>query len=177
MVRNSLFGVVSAETRLAHHSRQGSKEEALTVRADRTPIVILIADDDEEDRMLTQEALEERRLANELRFVPDGEELMDYLKRRGKYAEPWTSPRPGLILLDLNMPKMDGRECLAAIKADEDLRNIPVFVLTTSQVEEDVHQTYELGGSSFISKPVTFEAFLELVSTVTGYGIEIVAVD
>ncbi|HYC00110.1 MAG TPA: response regulator [Candidatus Limnocylindrales bacterium] len=147
------------------------------MRADRTPIVILIADDDEEDRMLTQEALEERRLANELRFVPDGEELMDYLKRRGKYAEPWTSPRPGLILLDLNMPKMDGRECLAAIKADEDLRNIPVFVLTTSQVEEDVHQTYELGGSSFISKPVTFEAFLELVSTVTGYGIEIVAVD
>jgi len=127
--------------------------------------------------MLTQEALEERRLANELRFVPDGEELMDYLKRRGKYAEPWTSPRPGLILLDLNMPKMDGRECLAAIKADEDLRDIPVFVLTTSQAEEDVHQTYELGGSSFISKPVSFESFLELVSTVTGYGIEIVGVD
>ncbi|HYC56860.1 MAG TPA: response regulator [Candidatus Binatia bacterium] len=147
------------------------------MRADRTPIVILIADDDEEDRMLTQEALEERRLANELRFVPDGEELMDYLKRRGKYAEPWTSPRPGLILLDLNMPKMDGRECLAAIKADEDLRDIPVFVLTTSQAEEDVHQTYELGGSSFISKPVSFESFLELVSTVTGYGIEIVGVD
>ena len=147
------------------------------MRADRTPIVILIADDDEEDRMLTREALEDRRLSNELRFVSDGEELMEYLKRRGKYAEPWTSPRPGLILLDLNMPRMDGRESLAAIKADPELRDIPVFVLTTSQAEEDVHQTYELGGSSFISKPVTFESFLELVSTVTGYGIEIVSGD
>ncbi|MBI5505888.1 MAG: response regulator [Deltaproteobacteria bacterium] len=145
------------------------------MRVDRTPIVILIADDDEEDRMLTREALEERRLDNELRFVRDGEELMDYLKRRGKFAEPWTSPRPGLILLDLNMPKKNGHECLAEIKADAEFRDIPVFVLTTSRAEEDVHQTYELGGSSFISKPVTFHDFLELVTTVTGYKIEVVA--
>jgi len=144
------------------------------VRVERTPIIILIADDDEEDRMLTRESFEERHLDNELRFVCDGEELMDYLKRRGKFAEPWTSPRPGLILLDINMPKKNGHECLAEIKADADLRSIPVFVLTTSKAEEDVHQTYELGGSSFISKPVTFNDFLDLVTTVTGYRIEIV---
>lgn len=144
------------------------------MRVERTPIIILIADDDEEDRMLTRESFEERHLDNELRFVCDGEELMDYLKRRGKFAEPWTSPRPGLILLDINMPKKNGHECLAEIKADADLRSIPVFVLTTSKAEEDVHQTYELGGSSFISKPVTFNDFLDLVTTVTGYRIEIV---
>lgn len=142
---------------------------------DRESIVILIADDDEEDQMLTREALEERRLTNELRFVNNGEEVMDYLKRRGKFAEPWTSPRPGIILLDLNMPRKDGRECLAEIKADPDLRDIPVFVLTTSKAEEDVHQTFELGGSSFITKPVTFDAFIELVSSVTGHRIEILA--
>lgn len=144
------------------------------MRADRTPILILIADDDEEDRMLTSEALQERGLDNEIRFVRDGEELMDYLKRRGKFAEPWMSPHPDLILLDLNMPRKNGHECLAEMKADPDLRDIPVFVLTTSRAEEDVHQTYELGGSSFISKPVTFHDFLELIATVTGYKIEIV---
>lgn len=141
---------------------------------ERTPIVILIADDDDEDRMLTRETFEERHLDNELRFVCDGEELMDYLKRRGKFAEPWMSPRPGLVLLDINMPKKNGHECLAEMKADPDLRDIPVFVLTTSKAEEDVHQTFELGGSSFISKPVTFNDFLDLVTTVTGYRIEIV---
>lgn len=144
------------------------------MNVDRQPIVILIADDDEEDQMLTREALEDRRLANELRFVSNGEEVMDYLKRRGRFVEPWTSPRPGLILLDLNMPRKDGRECLAEIKADPELRDIPVFVLTTSRAEEDIHQTYELGGSSFISKPVSFDSFIELVTTVTGYRIEIV---
>ena len=147
------------------------------MNVDHQPIVILIADDDEEDQMLTREALEDRRLANELRFVNNGEEVMDYLKRRGRFAEPWMSPRPGLILLDLNMPRKDGRECLAEIKADPDLKDIPVFVLTTSRAEEDVHQTYALGGSSFISKPVSFDAFIELITTVTGYRIEVVLGD
>ncbi|MFN2376302.1 MAG: response regulator, partial [Candidatus Binatia bacterium] len=101
--------------------------------------------------MITREAFEDRRLANELRFVKNGEEVMQYLRRQGKFAEPWTSPTPGLILLDLNMPKKDGRECLSEIKADPNFRDIPVFVLTTSRSEEDVHQTYEHGGSSFIS--------------------------
>lgn len=140
----------------------------------RQPIVILIADDDEEDQMITRETFEDGHLANELRFVNNGEEVMAYLRRQGKYAEPWTSPTPGLILLDLNMPKKSGRECLAEIKADPEFRDIPVFVVTTSRDEEDVHQTYEHGGSSFISKPVTFDAFMELVTTVTGYRVEIV---
>lgn len=144
------------------------------MNVERQPIVILIADDDEEDQMLTREAFEDRRLANELRFVKNGEEVMQYLKRQGRFAEPWTSPKPGLILLDLNMPKKDGRECLAEIKADPTLASIPVFVLTTSQEEEDVHQTYEHGGSSFISKPIGFDAFIELVTTVTGYRVEII---
>lgn len=140
----------------------------------RQPIVILIADDDDEDQMLTRETFEDRRLANELRYVKNGEEVMQYLRRQGKFAEPWTSPRPGLILLDLNMHKKDGRECLAEIKAEPAFCDIPVFVLTTSRDEEDVHQTYEHGGSSFISKPIGFDAFMELVTTVTGYRVEIV---
>lgn len=144
------------------------------MNVDRQPIVILVADDDDDDLMLIRETFEDRRLANELRFVKNGEEVMQYLLRQGKFAEPWTSPRPGLILLDLNMPRKDGREVLAEIKANAAFRDIPVFVLTTSRAEEDVHQTYELGGSSFISKPVTFDAFMELVTTVTGYRVEII---
>src|SRR5918912_4632014 len=101
------------------------------------PITILLADDDPDDRLLAQEALEENRLANDLHMVDDGEELLDYLYQRGKYADPASSPRPGLILLDLNMPRMDGREALRVLKGDPDLRQIPVVVLTTSQAEED----------------------------------------
>src|SRR5271163_1298530 len=96
------------------------------------PITVLMADDDEDDRMMTKDAFEESRLANDLRFVCDGEELLDYLKRRGKYSDPASSPRPGLILLDLNMPKKDGREALREIKADPELKAIRVVVLTTS---------------------------------------------
>src|SRR5215203_4183751 len=97
------------------------------------PITILMADDDPDDRQLTKEAFEEARLANDLRFVEDGEELMDYLCRRGNYADPACSPRPSLLLLDLNMPKKDGREALKEIKADPQLRQIRVVVLTTSK--------------------------------------------
>ena len=141
---------------------------------DRRPITILMADDDDEDRMLTKEAWVENRLANDLRFVEDGEELMEYLKRRGKYADPVASPRPGLILLDLNMPKKDGREALKELKAAEDLRRIPVVVLTTSKAEEDIHRSYDVGASSYITKPVTFERLVQIVRQLGHYWFEMV---
>ena len=138
------------------------------------PITILMADDDADDRQLTKEAFEESRLANDLRFVEDGEELLDYLKRRGKYTDPAGSPRPGLILLDLNMPRKDGREALAEIKADPDLRRIRVVVMTTSKAEEDILRTYDLSASSYIGKPVTFEGLVDVIRTLGKYWLEIV---
>lgn len=139
-----------------------------------TPITILIADDDEDDRFLAEEALGESRLANNLRFVTDGEDLMDYLKRRDRYAAEGSAPRPGLILLDLNMPRKDGREALAEIKADPELRRIPVVILTTSQAEEDIFRTYDLGANSFITKPVSFEGLVRVMRELQKYWIEIV---
>ena len=136
-------------------------------------ITILMADDDPDDQMLAKEALTEARLANKLYFVEDGEELLDYLHNRGKYAEQ-PSPRPGLILLDLNMPKMDGRQALKEIKQDADLRRIPIVVLTTSSAEEDILRTYELGVNSFITKPVTFEGLVEVMKSLSRYWFEIV---
>jgi two-component system, response regulator len=136
-------------------------------------ITIVLADDDEEDRMMTQEALLESRLLNDLRFAVDGEDLMDYLLRRGRYAGS-DAPTPGLILLDLNMPKKDGREALAEIKNHPDLRRIPVVVLTTSRAEEDIFRTYDLGVSSFITKPVTFEGLVEAMKVLSEYWFEIV---
>ena len=143
---------------------------------DRTgkAIIILYAEDDPEDRMLVEDAMEESRLANELDFVDDGEELMDYLHRRGKYTELSNTPLPGLILLDLNMPKKDGREALEEIKADPNLRRIPIVVLTTSKAEEDILRTYDLGVSGFIIKPVTFESLVSIMKTVSKYWFEIV---
>jgi CheY-like chemotaxis protein len=139
------------------------------------PITILMADDDEEDCELTREALQDARLANQMKFVHDGQELVDYLKRGGRYSDPSVdAPRPGIILLDLNMPKKDGREALAEIKADEELRRIPVVVLTTSKDEEDVLRTYDLGASSFITKPVTFAALVEVMANWRRYWFEIV---
>ena len=142
--------------------------------SDGEAITILIADDDEEDRLLTQEALAESRLANDLRFVEDGEELLDYLYHRGRFAGEGESPRPGLILLDLNMPRMDGREALREIKSDPALRSIPVVVLTTSKAEEDIYRTYELGANSFIVKPVTFAGLAEVMRDFSRYWFEIV---
>jgi CheY-like chemotaxis protein len=134
-----------------------------------------MADDDEEDRELTREALAEARLTNELRCVADGVELMDYLHRRGEYGEGGRdSTRPGIILLDLNMPRMDGREALAEIKQNPALRQIPVVVLTTSKAEEDIVRTYELGVNSFITKPVTFDGLVEVVRGFSRYWFEIV---
>jgi two-component system response regulator len=138
-------------------------------------MTILMADDDEEDRDLARDALEDARLANEMRFAVDGQDLTDYLRREGRYADPSVdAPRPGVILLDLNMPKKDGREALAEIKADPALQNIPVVVLTTSKDEEDVLRTYDLGANSFITKPVTFAGLVEVMRTWTRYWFEIV---
>ncbi|WP_299701396.1 response regulator [uncultured Pontibacter sp.] len=138
------------------------------------PIVILIADDDAEDRMLIKEALEENRLSNAIQFVENGEELMDYLHNRGRFNDKEKYQTPGLILLDLNMPKKDGREALKEIKADEHLRVLPVVVLTTSKAEEDILRTYDLGVSSFITKPVTFTALVDVMRTLSKYWFEIV---
>jgi CheY-like chemotaxis protein len=137
-------------------------------------IVILLVDDDEEDRMLACDALAESRLSNDIYCATDGEDLMDYLHRRGKYTPPAEAPRPGLILLDLNMPKKDGREALREIKSDPELRHIPVVVLTTSKAEEDIYRSYESGASSFISKPVTFDGLVELMKGLGRYWFEIV---
>ncbi len=138
------------------------------------PIAILMADDDPDDRELTREAFAEARVATDVRFVADGVELMDYLHRRGPFADPAVAPRPGLILLDLNMPRKDGRECLADIKADPKLRGIRVIVLTTSKAEEDIVRSYELSASSYITKPVTFDALVDVIQTLGKYWLEIV---
>lgn len=138
------------------------------------PITILMADDDPEDREMTREAFEASRLVNDLRFVENGAELMDYLCRRNQYADPAAAPRPGLILLDLNMPKKDGRQALSEMKADPNLRNIRVVVMTTSKAEEDILRTYDLGASSYVTKPVTFVALLDVIGTLGRYWLEIV---
>ena len=136
-------------------------------------IVILMADDDDDDFMLTQKALNESRLLNELVRVGDGEELLDYLRNDGKYKDVETK-RPGVILLDLNMPRKDGREALKEIKSDETLRDIPVVVFTTSKAEEDVYKSYQLGVNSFITKPVTFDNLTKVVRALGNYWFEIV---
>jgi CheY-like chemotaxis protein len=146
----------------------------LTTQPDPKPITILMADDDLEDCQMTKEAFEESLLANDLRFVEDGVELMDYLYRRGKFSDPATSPRPGLILLDLNMPKKDGREALAEIKNDPNLEDIPVVVLTTSKEEEDIYRSYQLHANSYITKPVSFERLVMVVQILGRYWLEIV---
>lgn len=143
-------------------------------KANGNPIVILMADDDADDRMLARDALEESRVLNDLRFVEDGEELMEYLTRKGKYSNAEDSPRPGLILLDLNMPKKDGREALKEIKSDPNLRRIPVVIMTTSKAEEDIFRSYDFGASSFITKPVTFDRLVDLMRTLGEYWVEFV---
>lgn len=138
------------------------------------PITILMAEDDPEDQMLVREGLAESRLANDLHIVENGEELMDYLRRCGQFDAPDESPCPGLILLDLNMPRMNGREALELIKADPDLRCIPVVVLTSSKSEADIVRSYNLGANSYITKPVTFEALAHVLKILGKYWFEIV---
>jgi CheY-like chemotaxis protein len=143
-------------------------------RSERS-VTILLADDDEDDRVLTADALRRSRMLNDIRFVVDGEDLIHYLYGEGVYERGGTpAPRPGLILLDLNMPKMDGREALAKIKSDEELRRIPIVVLTTSKAEEDIVRAYDLGVNSFISKPVTFEELADAMQTLACYWFDLV---
>jgi CheY-like chemotaxis protein len=141
----------------------------------KIPITILVCDDDEDDRMLTQQALEDAHVSNDIRFVKDGEQLLDYLYQRGEYAgENGTAPRPGLILLDLNMPKMDGREALKIIKGDKTLHDIPIVVLSTSSLDQDIVRSYQLGVNSFITKPVTFPGLVDAMNVLGRYWLEIV---
>jgi CheY-like chemotaxis protein len=141
----------------------------------KIPITILICDDDEDDRALTQQALQDAHISNDLRFVEHGEQLLDYLYQRGEYSgETGSAPRPGLILLDLNMPKMDGREVLKHIKSDSTLLDIPIVVLSTSGLEEDIVRSYQLGVNSFITKPVTFSGLVNAMNVLGRYWLEIV---
>ena len=142
-------------------------------KAEAKPIIILMADDDDDDYMLTKKALGESKLLNQLIRVRDGEELLDYLRRQGDFNAD-NAPRPGVILLDLNMPRKDGREALREIKSDEALRGIPVVVFTTSKAEEDIFKTYQLGVNSFITKPVTFDNLTDVMRTLGNYWFEIV---
>jgi CheY-like chemotaxis protein len=144
------------------------------MRHNKKAITILMADDDPDDRLLTREAFEESQLLNEFETVEDGEELLDYLFNRGKYADEAARPRPSLILLDLNMPRKDGRQALKEIKSCPELRRIPVIVMTTSKAEEDIIRTYDLGVNSFIVKPVTFEGMVDVLKTLGKYWFEIV---
>ena len=138
------------------------------------PITILMADDDPDDRQLTKEAFAEAKLTNDLRFVEDGVELLDYLNRRGKYVDPESSPRPGIILLDLNMPRKDGREALTEIKKDPRFKTLSIVILTTSNAEEDIAKSYSQSAASYITKPVTFDALVEVIRTFGKYWLEIV---
>lgn len=141
-----------------------TKKEALT---------ILIADDDQDDCLLVREAFGEALIKNDLRFVHDGKELLDYLYRQGPFQTE-EAPRPGLILLDLNMPRVDGRQALGRIKTDPKLKSIPIVVLTTSRVDQDILKSYNLGANSYISKPVTFEGLIQVMKELKRYWLEIV---
>ncbi len=142
------------------------------IKANQIPI--LVADDDADDRLMIKDAFQESLIRNEIKFVRDGEELIDYLNRKGQYQDATQNPLPGLILLDLNMPRKDGREALREIKANPALRHIPIVVLTTSRAEEDVYRTYSMGVNSFVTKPVTFESLVNLIKDIGRYWFEIV---
>lgn len=136
--------------------------------------LILMAEDDADDRLLVQDAFAECGNGNAVRFVADGEELVDYLLRRGKYQQVGESPRPDLILLDLNMPRKDGREALKEIRAHAELRCVPVVVFTTSRADTDIAKVYELGANSFITKPAAFDTLVATMSNITGYWFGVV---
>ncbi len=145
------------------------------VEAAGSAVTIMIADDDPDDRLLIKEALQEARLDCPLEFFTDGVDLLDYLYRRGDYALRPNGLLPGLLFLDLNMPRMDGREALRKIKQDPHLRRIPVVVLTTSSSEEDVFRIYDLGANSFITKPASFKALVKIMESIAAYWLGIVA--
>jgi CheY-like chemotaxis protein len=138
------------------------------------PVTILMAEDDPDDRLLAQEAIREANLNHDIQFVEHGEELLNYLRHTGIFANKSQFPQPRLVLLDLNMPRMDGREALKEIKADPELRRIPIVVLTTSQAEEDIIKTYDLGVSGYITKPAAFDGLIEVMKVIGKYWFEIV---
>lgn len=135
---------------------------------------ILIVEDDPDDRFLIEKAFREKGILNPVQPLVDGEEMMDYLKHRGQFVESKVLPRPCLILLDLNMPRMDGRKALLYLKSDPDLKKIPVLVLSTSSAEEDVTRSYNLGANSFIRKPVQFDGLLGLADSIRNYWLGLV---
>ena len=147
----------------------------MTMNKNPKSIVILYADDDPEDRMLAQDAFEESELPNPLHFVEDGEELLMFLYNQGAYRDKIKYPTPGLILLDLNMPKKDGWEVLKELKLHPKFKVIPVVVLTTSTMEEDISKTYDLGVSSYITKPVSFEGLVDIMKALGKYWFDVVA--
>lgn len=131
--------------------------------------LILMAEDDADDRLLARDAFAATRLPVELRFVQDGVEVLDYLRHQGPYADPATAPRPELLLLDLNLPRKNGHEVLGEIKQDPDLRSLPVVVLTTSAADEDIARCYALGANSYITKPPSFEALVGVADIIEKY--------
>lgn len=149
-------------------------DQAASSSLREAPLTILLADDDPDDRLMAADALAEARVSNPLICVEDGEELLDYLFGTGSYVD-HPPQRPGLILLDLNMPRVDGREALARIKQDPTLKRIPIVVLTTSEADEDIVQTYDLGVNSFITKPVSYNGLVEVMRGLGHYWLEIVA--
>jgi len=140
----------------------------------RSAAPILMAEDDADDCMLAKKAMQENRIANPLTVVSNGEELLEYLQHRGKYSDAKKAPKPCLVLLDLNMPKMDGREALKLIKDDKNLKGIPVVIMTTSKAEEDILVSYNVGANSYITKPVTFDGLVKVVKALKDYWLEIV---
>lgn len=144
------------------------------MRKNVKPVIFLMADDDPDDRLLIKEAFQESLISNSIYFVEDGVELLDYLRWQDKFANPKDAPTPDLILLDLNMPRKDGREALAEIKSDPRLRYIPVVVLTTSKAEEDIMRSYDIGAASYITKPVTFDGLVEAIRGLGQYWVQIV---
>lgn len=139
----------------------------------RRPLIVLMADDDEDDRLLAREAMAEARLPGAFHSVPDGEHLLAYLYRLDQYADAARAPRPGLILLDFNMPRMDGREALRRIRAAPEFRAIPVVVMTTSRAQSDVTRGYELGANTVISKPVSFEGMVDIMRALGRYWFDV----
>jgi two-component system response regulator len=138
------------------------------------PLIVLVADDDPDDRLMFKESFAEIGLPHPVHYVENGEELLLYLNRSGKYGEFADFPLPSLVFLDLNMPRKDGREALREIKTDPHFRRIPVVVFTTSKAEEDIFRTYDLGANSFISKPLSFDALVETIRITARYWLEIV---
>jgi CheY-like chemotaxis protein len=134
-------------------------------------IDVLLVEDDQGDVLMTREAFAHHKIRNELHVVTDGEQALQFLRRQGEYGD---APRPGLILLDLNLPRRDGREVLAEVKADPELRSIPVVVLTTSEAEEDILRSYSLHANAYVSKPVDFDRFVEVIRRIDDFFVTVV---